>query len=121
MLVRHPTQLLECHQPYRAPERVLSITDRIDSLAKPVRVAGRLDWRNEPVDVDPADTLLAGNFASEGIPLKLQVKMPDANLSLDGKAAPTGRYAGKLDFSTADFSALLAGLGQSGAESIGAR
>ncbi|RVI61769.1 hypothetical protein CN187_29050, partial [Sinorhizobium meliloti] len=85
MLVRHPTQLLECHQPYRAPERVLSITDRIDSLAKPVRVAGRLDWRNEPVDVDlqipAADTILAGNLSTEGIPLKLQVKMPDANLS----------------------------------------
>ncbi|WKL25274.1 hypothetical protein Q1M63_10290 (plasmid) [Sinorhizobium meliloti] len=28
------------------------ITARIESLAKPVRVAGRLDWRNKPVDVD---------------------------------------------------------------------
>jgi AsmA protein len=69
-------------------------------------VAGHLDWRNEPVDVDmqipAADTLLAGNFASEGIPLRLQVKMPDASLSLACKAALTGRYAGKLDFSTAD-------------------
>lgn len=99
------------------------ITARIESLAKPVRVAGRLDWRNKPVDVDlqipAADTILAGNLSTEGIPLKLQVKMPDANLSLDGKAAPTGRYAGKLGFSTADLSAFLAGLGQSGAESIG--
>nr|WP_234704982.1 AsmA family protein [Sinorhizobium meliloti] len=86
-------------------------------------MAGRLDWCNKPVDVDlqipAADTLLAGNFAFEGIPLKLQVKMPAASLSLDGKAALTGRYAGKLDFSTADLSAFLAGLGQSGAESIG--
>jgi AsmA protein len=99
------------------------ITARIDSLAKPVRVAGRLEWRDKPVDVDmqvpAADTILAGNLAAEGIPLKLQVKMPGANLSLDGKAALPGTYAGKLNFSTADLSAFLAGLGQSGAESIG--
>lgn len=99
------------------------ITARIESLAKPLRVAGRLEWRNEPVDVDmqlpAADTLLAGNLAAEGVPLRLQVKMPDASLSLDGKAALPGTYAGKLDFSTADLSAFLAGLGQSGAESIG--
>ncbi|WP_324280258.1 AsmA family protein (plasmid) [Sinorhizobium kummerowiae] len=99
------------------------ITAQIASLAKPVRAAGRLDWRNKPVDVDlqipAADTILAGNLSAEGIPLKLQVKMPDANLSLDGKAALAGTYAGKLGFSTADLSAFLAGLGQSGAESIG--
>jgi AsmA protein len=99
------------------------ITAHIESLAKPVHVAGRLDWRNKPVDVDmqipAADTLLAGNLAAEGIPLKLQVKMPDASLSLDGKAALPGTYAGKLDFSTADLSAFLAGLGQSGAKTIG--
>ncbi|AGA11139.1 AsmA family protein [Sinorhizobium meliloti] len=99
------------------------ITARIESLAKPLRVAGRLQWRNKPVDVDlqipAADTILAGNLSAEGIPLKLQVKMPDANLSLDGKAALAGTYAGKLGFSTADLSAFLAGLGQSGAESIG--
>ncbi len=99
------------------------ITARIESLAKPVRVAGRLEWRNKPVDVDlqipAADTILAGNLAAEGIPLKLQVKMPDASLSLDGKAALPGTYAGKLGFSTADLSAFLAGLGQSGAGSIG--
>ncbi|RVM21138.1 membrane assembly protein AsmA, partial [Sinorhizobium meliloti] len=88
-----------------------------------MRVAGRLDWRNKPVDVDlqipAADTILAGNLSAEGMPLKLQVKMSDANLSLDGKAALPGTYAGKLDFSTADLSAFLAALGQSGAESIG--
>ncbi|MDW9813183.1 AsmA family protein [Sinorhizobium meliloti] len=99
------------------------ITARIESLAKPLRVAGRLQWRNKPVDVDlqipAADTILAGNLSAAGIPLKLQVKMPDANLSLDGKAALAGTYAGKLGFSTADLSAFLAGLGQSGAESIG--
>lgn len=99
------------------------ITARIESLAKPVRVAGRLDWRNKPVDVDlqipAADTILAGNLSTEGMPLKLQVKMSDANLSLDGKAALSGTYAGKLGFSTADLSAFLAALGQSGAESIG--
>jgi AsmA protein len=99
------------------------ITARIESLAKPVRLAGRLEWRSKPVDVDlqipGADTILAGNLAAEGIPLKLQVKMPDASLSLDGKAALPGTYAGKLGFSTADLSAFLAGLGQSGAESIG--
>ncbi|MDW9985767.1 AsmA family protein [Sinorhizobium meliloti] len=99
------------------------ITARIESLAKPLRVAGRLQWRNKPVDVDlqipAADTILAGNLSAAGIPLKLQVKMQDANLSLDGKAALSGTYAGKLGFSTADLSAFLAGLGQSGAESIG--
>ncbi|RVG74416.1 AsmA family protein [Sinorhizobium meliloti] len=99
------------------------ITARIESLAKPVRVTGRLDWRNKPVDVDlqipAADTILAGNLSAEGMPLKLQVKMSDANLSLDGKAALPGTYAGKLGFSTADLSAFLAALGQSGAESIG--
>ncbi len=99
------------------------ITARIESLAKPVRVAGRLEWRSKPVDVDlqipAADTILAGNLAAEGIPLRLQVKMPDANLSLDGKAALPGTYAGKLGFSTADLSAFLAGFGQSGAESVG--
>ncbi|YCI04618.1 AsmA family protein [Ensifer sp. D2-11] len=99
------------------------ITARIESLAKPVRLAGRLEWRNKPVDVDlqipAADTILAGNLAAEGIPLKLQVKMPDVSLSLDGKAALPGTYAGKLGFSTSDLSAFLAGLGQSGAESIG--
>ncbi|EHK79124.1 AsmA family protein [Sinorhizobium meliloti CCNWSX0020] len=98
------------------------ITAQIASLAKPVRAAGRLQWRNKPVDVElqipAADTILAGNLSAEGIPLKLQVKMPDANLSLDGKAL-AGTYAGKLGFSTADLSAFLAGLGQSGAESIG--
>ncbi|RVO62078.1 AsmA family protein [Sinorhizobium meliloti] len=99
------------------------ITARIESLAKPVRVAGRLDWRNKPVDVDlqipAADTILTGNLSTEGMPFKLQVKMSDANLSLDGKAALSGTYAGKLGFSTADLSAFLAALGQSGAESIG--
>ncbi|MGN7755339.1 AsmA family protein [Sinorhizobium sp. 22678] len=99
------------------------ITARIESLAKPVRVAGRLEWRSKPVDVDlqipAADTILAGNLAAEGIPLRLQVKMPDANLSLDGKAALPGTYAGNLGFSTADLSAFLAGFGQSGAESVG--
>lgn len=99
------------------------ITARIESLAKPVRVAGRLEWRSKPVDVDlqipAADTILTGNLAAEGIPLKLQVKTPDANLSLDGKAALPGTYAGKLGFSSADLSAFLAGLGQGGAESIG--
>ncbi|MQX44091.1 AsmA family protein [Sinorhizobium meliloti] len=99
------------------------ITAQIASLAKPVRAAGRLQWRNKPVDVElqipAADTILAGNLAAEGIPLKLQVKMPDASLSLDGKAALPGTYAGKLGFSTADLSAFLAGLGQNGAESIG--
>ncbi|RVP97517.1 AsmA family protein [Sinorhizobium meliloti] len=99
------------------------ITARIESLAKPVRVAGRLDWRNKPVDVDlqipAAETILTGNLSTEGMPLKLQVKMSDANLSLDGKAALSGTYAGKLGFSTADLSAFLAALGQSGAESIG--
>ncbi|ARS68800.1 AsmA family protein [Sinorhizobium meliloti] len=99
------------------------IMARIESLAKPVRVAGRLDWRNKPVDVDlqipAADTILTGNLSTEGMPLKLQVKMSDANLSLDGKAALSGTYAGKLGFSTADLSAFLAALGQSGAESIG--
>ncbi|MGH0253605.1 AsmA family protein [Sinorhizobium meliloti] len=99
------------------------ITARIESLAKPVRVAGRLDWRNKPVDVDlqipAADTVLTGNLSTEGMPFKLQVKMSDANLSLDGKAALSGTYAGKLGFSTADLSAFLAALGQSGAESIG--
>ncbi|MDX0630233.1 AsmA family protein [Sinorhizobium medicae] len=99
------------------------ITARIESLAKPVRLAGRLEWRSKPVDVDlqipAADTILAGNLAVEGIPVRLQLKMPDASLSLDGKAALPGTYAGKLGFSTADLSAFLAGLGQSGAESIG--
>ncbi|PST23870.1 AsmA family protein [Mesorhizobium plurifarium] len=99
------------------------ITAKIEGLAKPVRVAGRLDWRRKPVDVDlqipAAETFLAGSFASGAVPLKLQVKMPDASLSLDGSAALSGRYAGKLAFSTADLSAFLAGLGQSGAESIG--
>ncbi|RVL97909.1 AsmA-like C-terminal region-containing protein, partial [Sinorhizobium meliloti] len=99
------------------------ITAQIASLAKPVRAAGRLQWRNKPIDVElqipAADTILAGNLAAEGIPLKLQVKMPDASLSLDGKAALPGTYAGKLGFSTADLSAFLAGLGQNGAESIG--
>ncbi|WKL40189.1 hypothetical protein Q1M64_08900 (plasmid) [Sinorhizobium meliloti] len=78
------------------------ITARIESLAKPVRVAGRLDWRNKPVDVDlqipAADTILTGNLSTEGMPFKLQVKMSDANLSLDGKAALSGTYAGKLGF-----------------------
>ncbi|RVH45334.1 AsmA family protein [Sinorhizobium meliloti] len=99
------------------------ITARIESLARPVRVAGRLDWRNKQVDVDlqipAADTILTGNLSTEGMPFKLQVKMSDANLSLDGKAALSGTYAGKLGFSTADLSAFLAALGQSGAESIG--
>ncbi|RVI61621.1 AsmA family protein, partial [Sinorhizobium meliloti] len=70
------------------------ITARIESLAKPVRVAGRLDWRNKPVDVDlqipAADTILTGNLSTEGMPFKLQVKMSDTNLSLDGKAALSG-------------------------------
>lgn len=99
------------------------ISARIESLRKPVRLAGRLEWRNKPVDVDlripAADALLTGNFASEGIPLKLQLQMPDARLSLDGRAALPGNYAGRLDFSVADLSAFLSGFGQSGAESIG--
>lgn len=45
--VRFPTQLLECHQPHRAPERALSITTRIERLGKPVRVACRRHGRNK--------------------------------------------------------------------------
>ncbi|PLU66295.1 membrane assembly protein AsmA [Sinorhizobium medicae] len=99
------------------------ISARIESLRKPVRLEGRLEWRNKPVDVDlqipAADTLLTGDLASLGIPLKLQMQMPDARLSLDGKAALPGTYAGRLDFSVADLSAFLSGFGQSGAESVG--
>ncbi|MDX0604962.1 AsmA family protein [Sinorhizobium medicae] len=99
------------------------ISARIESLRKPVRLEGRLEWRNKPVDVDlqipAADTLLTGDLASQGIPLKLQMQMPDARLSLDGRAALPGTYAGRLDFSVADLSAFLSGFGQSGAESIG--
>ncbi len=99
------------------------ISARIESLRKPVRLAGRLEWRNKPVDVDlqipAADTLLTGNVASDGIPFKLQMQMPDARLTLDGRAALPGNYAGRLDISVVDLSAFLSGFGQSGAESIG--
>ncbi|MBB4187331.1 AsmA protein [Sinorhizobium terangae] len=102
--------------------RKLAIT--IEDLKKPVHVTGSLAWRDKPIAVELQipirDVLLAKNNpnATE-VPLELQLRMPDASLAIDGKAALPSQYVGKLDFSTTDLDAFLAWLGRGGAESVG--
>lgn len=95
---------------------------KVDSLAKPVRLSGSLTWRGKPADVDLQvpirDLLVDGNLDGGEIPLKLGLRMPEAALALDGRAAVAGGYSGKVDFSTSDLRAFLAWIGQGGADSI---
>ncbi|QLL66279.1 AsmA family protein [Sinorhizobium mexicanum] len=96
---------------------------RIDDLTKPVHLSGSLAWRDKPIAVDlqmpVRDLLLNKNPGTTDIPLKLQMRMSDASLAIDGKAVLPSQYVGKLDFSTADLDAFLTWLGRSGAESVG--
>ncbi|WFU50224.1 AsmA family protein [Sinorhizobium terangae] len=96
---------------------------RIEDLAKPVHLSGSLVWRDKPIAIElkmpVRDLLLNKSPGTADIPLKLQMRMADASLAIDGKAALPGQYVGKLDFSTADLDAFLAWLGRSGAESVG--
>ncbi|MCZ4089252.1 AsmA family protein [Sinorhizobium psoraleae] len=95
---------------------------RIENLAKPVHVSANLAWRGKPVDVDLRvpirDLLLGGKPGTADMPFKLDLRMPDAALALDGKAAFPSDYGGKVNFSTANLRAFLDWLGQSGAGSI---
>ncbi|MCA1439343.1 AsmA family protein [Ensifer sp. IC4062] len=96
---------------------------RIEDLTKPVHLSGSLHWRDKPIAVElqipVRDLLLKKSPGTTDIPLKLRMRMPDAFLAMDGKAALPARYVGKLDFSTDDLDAFLAWLGRSGAESVG--
>ncbi|WP_376743713.1 AsmA family protein [Ensifer canadensis] len=101
--------------------KIKKLALRIDDFAKPGRLSGSLAWRGKPAEVDlqlPLGSLLAGDLNSGGIPLKLDMRMPGAALSLDGKAAIPNGYAGKLIFSTADVRGFLGWLGQSGPDNI---
>ncbi|MCA1409456.1 AsmA family protein, partial [Ensifer sp. BRP08] len=99
----------------------LAIT--IEDLTKPVHLSGSLAWRDKPIAVElqipVRDLLLKKSPGTTDIPLKLQMRTPDASLAIDGKAVLPSQYVGKLDFSTADLDALLAWLGRSEAESVG--
>ncbi len=93
---------------------------KIEDLTKPVLLSGNLVWRGKAADVDlrlPVRELLSGSVPSE-LPLKLDLRMPEATLSLDGKAALAGSYAGKVKFAATDLRALLAWIGQGGGDSI---
>lgn len=93
---------------------------KIEDLTKPVLLSGNLVWRGKAADVDlrlPVRELLSGSVPSE-LPLKLDLRMPEATLSLDGKAALAGSYAGKVNFAATDLRALLAWIGQGGGDSI---
>ncbi|OCP06532.1 MULTISPECIES: AsmA family protein [unclassified Ensifer] len=94
---------------------------KIDGLAKPLRLAGNLSWRGKSADVDlqvPIHDLLSAKSGAGEIPLKLDLRMKEATLALDGKAALAGSYAGKASFAAADLRSLLAWVGQGGADSV---
>ncbi|WP_425987149.1 AsmA family protein [Ensifer sp. R-19] len=91
---------------------------QIDDLTKPVLLSGNLVWRGKAADIDlrlPVRELLSG---SSELPLTLDLRMPEATLSLDGKAALAGSYAGKVNFAATDLRALLAWFGQGGGDSV---
>lgn len=96
---------------------------RIEDLTKPVHLSGSLAWRGKPIAVElqmpVRDLLLNKNAGTTEIPLKLQMRMADASLAVDGKAVLPAQYVGKLDFSTGDLDAFLAWLGWSEAKCVG--
>ncbi|THK34639.1 AsmA family protein [Ensifer sp. MPMI2T] len=96
---------------------------RIEDLTKPVHLSGSLAWRDKPIAVElqmpVRDLLLNKNAGTADIPLRLEMRMADASLAIDGKAVLPAQYVGKLDFSTGDLDGFLAWLGRSGAESVG--
>ncbi|MBK5569214.1 AsmA family protein [Ensifer sp. SSB1] len=100
--------------------KIKKLAVKIDDLTKPVLFSGNLVWRGKAVDADlrlPVRDLLSGSVPDE-LPLKLDLRTPEATLSLDGKAALGGSYAGKANLAVADLRALLAWVGQGGGDSI---
>lgn len=94
---------------------------KIDGLAKPVLFSGDVTWRGKAADIAlqlPVRDLIAGDPGTDGIPLTLEMSMPETSLTLNGMAALSGRYSGKANFSTADLSGLLAWVGQGGGNGI---
>ncbi|WDZ79720.1 AsmA family protein (plasmid) [Ensifer adhaerens] len=106
--------------PSMSEVKIKKLAVKIDDLTKPVLLAGNLVWRGKAVDADlrlPVRDLLSGSVPGE-LPLKLDLRMPEATLSLDGKAALAGSYSGKVNFASADLRGLLAWIGQGGGDSI---
>ncbi len=106
--------------PSMSEVKIRKLAVKIDDLTKPALLSGNLVWRGKAADADlrlPVRDLLSGSVPSE-LPLKLDLRMPEATLSLDGKAAVTGSYAGKVNFAAADMRALVAWIGQGGGDSV---
>jgi len=106
--------------PSMSEVKIRKLVVKIDDLTKPVLLSGKLVWRGKAADADlrlPVRDLLSGSVPGE-LPLKLDLRMPEATLSLDGKAALAGSYVGKVNFAAADMRALLAWIGQGGGDSV---
>ncbi|MGE6781630.1 AsmA family protein [Ensifer adhaerens] len=108
--------------PSMAEVKAKKLTLKIDGLAKPMKLAGSLVWRGKAADVNLTlpvrDLLLDAKARAGGIPLKLDLRMKEATLALDGTAALAGSYAGRVNFAAADLRALLAWVGQADAGGI---
>lgn len=108
--------------PAASEVKTKKLTLTIDDLTQPAHLSGSLTWRGKSAEIDaqlPVRDLLSGADLKTGdIPVKLDMRMPEATLSLDGKAKLAGSYSGKVNFAAADLRALLASAGQSGADSI---
>lgn len=106
--------------PSMSEVKIRKLAVKIDDLTKPVLLSGNLVWRGKAADADlrlPVRDLLSGTVPGE-LPLKLDLRMPEATLSLEGKAALAGSYVGKVNFAAADMRALLAWIGQGGGDSV---
>ncbi|WVT76782.1 AsmA family protein (plasmid) [Sinorhizobium chiapasense] len=106
--------------PSMSEVKIRKLAVKIDDLTKPVLLSGNLVWRGKAADADlrlPVRDLLSGSVPGE-LPVKLDLRMPEATLSLDGKVALAGSYVGKVNFAAADMRALLAWIGQGGGDSV---
>lgn len=96
----------------------LSLDAKIQDIAKPVDVAGKLTWQGQEVafqsQVAPADFLSSPSIAQASGPVNLSVSSKLLRASANGMLGAGGSFKGQVSASTPSLDKLLQWLGQGG-------
>ena len=100
----------------------LSLDAKIQDVAKPVDMAGKLVWQGQEVtfkaQVAPADILSSPSIAKTSGPVSLSVASKYLNASANGTVGADGTFKGKALVASPSLDALLRWLGQAGSPSL---
>ncbi|MBN9241773.1 MAG: AsmA family protein [Mesorhizobium sp.] len=97
----------------------LSLDAKVQDIAKPVAVTGKLTWQDQDVafqsQVAPADFLSSPSIAKASGPVSLSIASKLLRASANGTFGAAGAFKGQVSAATPSLDKLLRWLGQSGA------